>query len=412
MIREAIILAGGLGTRLRETVPELPKSMAPVAGRPFLFYVINYLRSQEINRFIFSLGYQHELIEKYLAEQFSTLDYECSIETEPLGTGGAIQLSLQLAKDENILITNGDTVFKIDVNELYKVHMKNDSVCTIALKSMENSDRYGTVELDQKGKIKAFTEKKFNANGLINGGFYILNKNKFSQQRFPEKFSFEEEYLQKNKESIFGYIDHAYFIDIGIPEDYFRAETDFRLPPLNLKEIEIDWTLFLDRDGVLNYDAPGDYIRNLAMFHLYDHVPDFIYKLNKIFSRIFIVSNQRGVGRGIMKDETVQEIHRYMLGEIEKASGHIDRIYYSIATENTDPSRKPNPGIAFQAKKEFPEIRFNRSIMVGNKPTDMGFGKNAGMYTVFVATTDPGTPFPHPDIDLRFDSFEEFVKAL
>src|SRR5258708_23714306 len=108
MIKEAIILAGGLGTRLRDTVPDLPKCMATVAGRPFLFYVINYLRSQGVEKFIFSLGYMHEAIEEYLKDQFSTLNYQCSIEDEPLGTGGAIQLALSKANSKQVIIANGD----------------------------------------------------------------------------------------------------------------------------------------------------------------------------------------------------------------------------------------------------------------------------------------------------------------
>src|SRR5437762_501368 len=106
--REAIILAGGLGTRLRDAVPDLPKCMAPVAGRPFLFYLINYLRSQGIEKFIFSIGYKHEVIEEWLAIQFATLSYETVVETEPLGTGGAIVLAAKCATGKNLLIANGD----------------------------------------------------------------------------------------------------------------------------------------------------------------------------------------------------------------------------------------------------------------------------------------------------------------
>src|SRR6185295_3379258 len=117
-VKETIILAGGLGTRLRDAVPDLPKCMAPVAGRPFLFYVINYLRSQGIEKFIFSLGYKHEIIEEWLDDQFATLDYQCVIEKEPLGTGGAILLACKSAKEKNVLIANGDTIFKINTEQV------------------------------------------------------------------------------------------------------------------------------------------------------------------------------------------------------------------------------------------------------------------------------------------------------
>ena len=121
-ITEAIILAGGLGTRLKDTVPDLPKCMAPVAGRPFIFYVINYLRSQGILRFIFSLGYKHEIILDYLSKQYATLDYDYVVEEEPLGTGGAIQLSVSIAMTEDLLVVNADTLFKIELERFSSFH--------------------------------------------------------------------------------------------------------------------------------------------------------------------------------------------------------------------------------------------------------------------------------------------------
>jgi D-glycero-alpha-D-manno-heptose 1-phosphate guanylyltransferase len=138
---EAIVLAGGLGTRLRETVPDLPKCMAPVAGRPFLFYVINYLRSQGISKFIFSLGHKHEMISAYLADQFATLDYQCSIEDAPLGTGGAIRLACTKTAEKNIIVVNGDTLFKVNIEELGSFHIKHNTYCTLALKAMHDFDR-------------------------------------------------------------------------------------------------------------------------------------------------------------------------------------------------------------------------------------------------------------------------------
>ena len=126
-VGQAVILAGGLGTRLRSVVSDLPKCMAPVAGRPFLFYVINYLRLQGVEKFIFSLGYKHEIIEDYLKDQFSTLSYQCSIEEEPLGTGGAIQLACQKATEKNVIVVNGDTLFKINVADIFSFHHRAGS---------------------------------------------------------------------------------------------------------------------------------------------------------------------------------------------------------------------------------------------------------------------------------------------
>src|SRR6185503_9654257 len=147
MTKEAIILAGGSGTRLRGAIPGLPKCMAPVAGRPFLFYTINYLRSQGIEKFIFATGYMHEIMEEYLNTQFSTLNFECSVEKEPLGTGGAIQVALGKAGSQDLVIANGDTLYKVDLHKAFLFHTQQQAACTILLKPMLNFERYGAVEI-------------------------------------------------------------------------------------------------------------------------------------------------------------------------------------------------------------------------------------------------------------------------
>lgn len=174
MTREAIILAGGLGTRLRSVDPDLPKSLVDIAGRPFLYYLINYLRIQGVNRFIFSLGYKADLIISYLKEHFPTLDYSFIIEDEPLGTGGAINLALVHAKNSDVLVCNGDSLFKVNLNELWKFHEHKQSLCTVALKYMTHFDRYGVVETDANSKILSFKEKQYYKEGFINGGTYLL----------------------------------------------------------------------------------------------------------------------------------------------------------------------------------------------------------------------------------------------
>jgi len=388
--------------------------MAPVNGRPFLFYVINYLRSQGIENFIFSLGYKHEVIEAYLQNEFPTLDFQYLIEKEPLGTGGAILASCYKTSEQTVLVVNGDTIFKADIEKAIANHTKQESDCTLLLKPMENFDRYGVVELNKDYSIKSFEEKKFYKKGLINGGVYILNTEQFLAEELPEKFSFEKDYLEKYFETrkIYGSVQDEYFIDIGIPEDYFRVQQELKQPPLELKNINKEWTLFLDRDGVINYEKKDDYIRNWQEFKFYEGAKDALKIFAKKFGTIIVVSNQRGIGKGLMTEEDLFGIHQNMQDEIEAAGGRIDGIYYCTAVDSKAIYRKPNPGMAFSAKKDFPEIDLARSIIAGNKPSDMLFGKYAGMYSVFIASTHPETPFPHPNIDLRFNSLSDFAKAL
>ena len=231
---ECIILAGGLGTRLKSAVPDLPKCMAPVAGKPFLHYIIEMLLRQNVTRFIFSLGYKHEDIEAYIKQHYPKIDYVFTVENEPLGTGGAIRLSCNKALQENILILNGDTMFNIDLQKLMSFHIQHEADCTLSLKPMHQFDRYGVVELNKDSHISSFREKKYYDEGNINGGVYALNVKQFKNINFSDKFSFETDYLEKyySSEKMMGLIQDNYFIDIGIPEDYERAGKE-------LPEIEI-----------------------------------------------------------------------------------------------------------------------------------------------------------------------------
>ena len=181
---------------------------------------------------------------------------------------------------------------------------------------------------------------------------------------------------------------------------------------LDLKSIDHSWTLFLDRDGVINHDKDNDYIRNWEEFRFYDTTLEALSILAKYFNRIVVTTNQKGVGRGLMTVDDLSNIHSNMVAQIGLHGGRIDKIYYCSDLSNDSVNRKPNPGMAFQAKADFADIDLNKSLIVGNRISDMGFGRNAGIHTVFVATTHPETPFPDPLIDLRFPDLLSFAKAV
>ncbi|HTI09573.1 MAG TPA: HAD-IIIA family hydrolase [Puia sp.] len=180
----------------------------------------------------------------------------------------------------------------------------------------------------------------------------------------------------------------------------------------NLQQIDKDWSLFLDRDGVINHEKEGSYVFHYGEFAFYADTKAALRILAARFGRIVVVTNQRGVGKGLMTTEDLQDIHGKMVAEIVAAGGRIDGIYHCDSLLNDHPGRKPNPGMAFEARKDHPSIDFARSVMVGNNISDMEFGRNAGMYTVFVRTTNPEQPLPHPAIDLAFNSLYDFAKAL
>jgi D-glycero-alpha-D-manno-heptose 1-phosphate guanylyltransferase len=229
--REAIILAGGLGTRLKTVLPDLPKCMAPVHGVPFLDILIAYLKRQGVEHIIFSLGYMKEVIIRHIRNHHPALMVSFSEETVPLGTGGAIFTALIKAKSKHVFVFNGDTFFNVDLNSLENCHLQKKAHCSVALKPMQDCSRYGTVELNPNDSIAAFREKSVSSTGLINGGVYLLNRVAFLKEKFPMYFSFEKEYLAKYLDThlIAGQVQDTYFIDIGIPEDYMRAQDELRI---------------------------------------------------------------------------------------------------------------------------------------------------------------------------------------
>ena len=172
------------------------------------------------------------------------------------------------------------------------------------------------------------------------------------------------------------------------------------------------WTLFIDRDGVINYEKEEDYIINVAEFSFYDDAPEAMKILSQYFELIIMVTNQRGIGKGLMTIDDLNGIHQYMLQKIEEAGGRIDKIYFCPDLNDDSPNRKPNPGMALQAKNDFPQIDFSKTIMVGNRKSDMQFGRNTCMQTVFLATTHPETEFPSPLIDMKFDHLLDFAKYI
>ncbi|MFT3911923.1 MAG: HAD family hydrolase [Ferruginibacter sp.] len=181
---------------------------------------------------------------------------------------------------------------------------------------------------------------------------------------------------------------------------------------LPLNKINKSWTLFLDRDGVINHEKHEDYIHTWDEFKFYDGVTEAMKKFSSIFHRIIVVTNQRGVGKGLTKLDDLHTIHANMQHEIENAGGRIDAIFYCSDLESSSPFRKPNPGMGLQAIKQFPDIDIKKSIMVGNTISDMEFGRNLGVYTVFLPTTRPEVNLKDEKIDAVCESLIAFANAI
>lgn len=224
---EAIILAGGRGTRLQAAVPDLPKPLAPVGERPFISLLLDYLDTQGFTRIILSVGYRRESIMKALGNRHRHIDLCYVVEESPLGTGGALRKALSVASESPVFALNGDSFFALDYRAMYAQHLESGATLTVALKKMADTSRYGRVEVDGDS-IVAFQEKAGQGPGWINGGTYLLNKTLFDGYALSETFSFEQDFLQKHRPQInpAAFRADAYFIDIGIPEDYLRAQSE------------------------------------------------------------------------------------------------------------------------------------------------------------------------------------------
>ena len=228
---QALILCGGFGNRLRTVVNDRPKPMALIHGRPFLEYIIEFIVKQNMKEITFCTGYLGHQIKDYFKDG---KEWGCSItyseEQEPLGTGGAVKLAQEVITDENFFILNGDTFLALDYGEMVASHIQNRSFLTMALSQVENVERYGSIELTQNGRIQLFTEKnQISSSNYINAGVYLCSRDILKHIAAEKRISIESEIFPKLLEEdlpLYGHKTDGYFIDIGIPETYYKFQED------------------------------------------------------------------------------------------------------------------------------------------------------------------------------------------
>ena len=383
---EAVVLAGGLGTRLRSVVKDIPKCMAPVAGEPFLSYVLEWLGRYGVSRVVLSVGYLRDEVINWVSGRSFPFEVVFAVEEEPLGTGGAIKYALSKCRERKVVVVNGDTFFPVDLDAL-----PFDAPITVALKPMKSFDRYGAVDLAPDGIITAFREKAPVKEGLINGGVYALTG--LDLGSMPEKFSFEKDLLEplSARGRVRGWVSDRYFLDIGVPEDYALAQTQLpqyravKVFSARIMEADAD-TLLLDRDGTLNVRIVGDYVRTPEQLVMLPGILEEMPLWAGKFRHIIIVTNQRGVGKGVMTDADLAAVHRHFLSIVQAAGGRIDAILTCTALSDDDPRRKPNPGMYREARELFPDIK--KAVMAGDSHYDRDFAANAGI--PFIPLQVPG----------------------
>ncbi len=392
---EAIILAGGFGTRLRPCVDNLPKPLAPIGGKPFLSYLLDYLYVNGVHRAIISTGYMAENIEEAVGKTHRGMTVDYCREDTPLGTGGAIKKALGMCREDYAVVINGDTFFDVDLFEMQKAHEESGYSVTLAAREVKNAERSGFI-ISENNVLKGFREKGVATAGLINGGIYFINKNALDGIG-DEKFSFEKQVLEKSDFPIGIFESNGYFIDIGIPEDYNRANTE----KYNLSSKRKRRAVFLDRDGTINYDT-GHLYRTEDFRFLHD-ADKAIYEMKKKGYLVIIITNQAGIAKNLYTADDVDILHDYIDDILHERYGVIaDGYYYCLhhpdgvveEYKKTCSCRKPQPGLILKAVDDFKaigiEIDPDSSITAGNKGSDILAGINAGTKTnILIGSDEP-----------------------
>jgi D,D-heptose 1,7-bisphosphate phosphatase len=383
---EAIILAGGLGTRLRSVVSDVPKPMAPVNGEPFLNYILDELNYYNFNHVILCVGYKKEVIMDYYKDSYKNIKISYSIEEESLGTGGAIKKAMSLALDDMVFVLNGDTIFKVDFNKI-----KESNKISIACKYMEDFDRYGEVKI-KDSIIQSFEEKCHVDKGYINGGIYYLPKNIFDKFELPHKFSLEADFFTPYMKElgITAYMTNSYFLDIGIPSDYSKAQDDFKKKK----------ALFLDRDGIINIDY--GHVHTIDKFKFTPFIFDLAKKYYDLGYLIIVITNQAGVAKGLYPIEDVYTINSYMMQEFKKHGIEISSIYFCPHKDSDNcRCRKPMPGMYLDAIHDF-NIDPVKSIAIGDKTSDLIAANKAGVGKLYFVKTE----YEEEKVDFEYERLE------
>lgn len=234
---EAVVLAGGKGTRLRKTVPGIPKSLAPIGKKPFLNYLLGWLQTQGVTEILLAVGHRRKaIVHHYQKHEPSGIHLRYSVEISPLGTGGALRNLRSRLSGEEFFVMNGDSIFDVDLRKMLSFHRRHRAEVTLALANPPEALRYGSVVLDARSRIKAFVEKqeapingtsRSNPPRWISGGLYIMNKAVFRHIARRGKISLEKEvFPHLIGHAFYGFPWEGYFIDIGVPEDYRRAMSE------------------------------------------------------------------------------------------------------------------------------------------------------------------------------------------
>jgi D,D-heptose 1,7-bisphosphate phosphatase len=376
VLRQAVILVGGLGTRLGERTKDTPKPMLPVGDRPFLDTLIDELaRYDTFDEILLLAGHKAESIQARYADTVrGRARLTVSLEQAPLGTAGALVHAAGLLQ-ERFLLLNGDSFF--DFNILDLVARARSSLVQMALRVDVVGDRFGRVVVDGN-RVRAFIAPGQGATGPVNAGVYVIDRSILAGiDRLPASLEQDIFPVLASKGDMGGTSYRGYFIDIGIPEDFARADVEINR---RLRRPAV----FFDRDGVLNHDS--GYTFEADKLQWIDGAREAVKAVNDAGYFAFVVTNQSGVARGLYEESHVQTLHRWMADDMATIGAHIDAFKYCPdhpdgtieRYRRVSDRRKPAPGMITDLLGRFPVDAAN-SFLIGDKPSDLEAARAAGL---------------------------------
>lgn len=381
---EAIVLAGGFGTRLRQLVADVPKPMAPIAGRPFLEILLGSLARKGFRRVTLSLGFMAEKISDHFGANHAGIDLVYVVEEQPLGTGGGVRLAMEQVTADHVFVFNGDTFLDLE-SERVEQQWQTRRRPLIVGREVPDTARYGRL-LAQEGRAMGFTEKGVAGPGLINAGCYVLQRQQLASFPAGRPFSLEADFLgpavARGEFDVF--VTSGQFIDIGVPEDYLRAQTELA----GLKGMS-NAALFLDRDGVINVDH--GYVHRAEDFEFIPGIFELVRAARSLEYKVIVVTNQAGIGRGYYTEAQFHDLTRWMRQRFKEQGAGIDAVYFcpfhpehGVGLYRRESElRKPNPGMLLQAARDW-DLDLGRCVLVGDKMSDIAAAVSAGVPTRFL----------------------------
>lgn len=373
--REAVILAGGFGTRLAHVVPDVCKPMAPVAGEPFLRRVLDQLDAAGFARVVIADGFRREQIESYFMGTYRGLEIDYSPEGTPLLTGGAVKKALSFCTQPEVFVLNGDTWLDADFGAMEETLAAHPGAsCCIAVKRMRDFDRYGTLDVEPNGYIRTFCEKARCAEGLINGGTYLIRRDALEAE--SDVFSLENDWFARvvADGALVACEAEGGFIDIGVPMDYERAQDMF------VGAGDSHRLAMFDRDGTVNVDTV--HAHRIEDIEPIEPTVDAMrcYSEDPAW-RVAVVTNQAGIAKGLYAVADMRLLHRQMAAMLHDRGVEVDAWYFCPHHPDYTGEcscRKPEPGMLLRAMRDF---RANPAecVMYGDKDSDRLAAEAAGV---------------------------------